>query len=118
MSFLFEPCVAILPGCAFLECPSGNWHKPTHTAHVPLQITSQSYTPTEHDHAHLVFGDYLELLARVADEYFKGSKVLKSLASKLGAVIRHVYKTTTEKGNLPELKEPSVDKSSTGKKSK
>ena len=60
----------------------------------------------EHDNAHLVMGDMIELLARCAEEYFKRSTVVKTLHERLKLVIEHVRQTCTQTGILPVLKEP------------
>ena len=66
---------------------------------------SGNYT-ADHDDMHLVFGDFVELLARAADAYFRDSKSLPSLADKMALVIEHVHLSLSESGQLAPLKEP------------
>ncbi len=60
----------------------------------------------EHENVHLAFGDFVELLARAADEYFRSSKALPQLVDRLRLVIEHVHRSVYEAGVLPALKEP------------
>jgi hypothetical protein len=60
----------------------------------------------EHEAMHLAYGDFIELLARAADEYFKSAKSLPHLVDRLRLVIEHVHRSVHEAGILPELKEP------------
>ena len=60
----------------------------------------------DHDDMHLVFGDFVELLARAADAYFRGSKSVPSLADKMALIIEHVHLSLVESGQLAPPKEP------------
>ena len=66
------------------------------------------YNQKQHDDLHLNFGDLVEVLARVAREYLKGSTVAVELADQLREVTLHLHKTVSNARQLQplELKEP------------
>ena len=69
------------------------------------------YSAGQHDQMYLTFGDFEELLARAAKEYFKSSIVCKELHEQLRLVIEHVHLTTTTRNpRLEPLKEPQKKK--------
>ena len=71
-----------------------------------VDLPSEYRYTAEHDTMHLAYGDFIELLARAADEYFKSAKSLPHLVDRLRLVIEHVHRSVHEAGILPELKEP------------
>ena len=60
----------------------------------------------EHEGEHLVFGDFVEVLARCAAEYFKQAMFVLNLADQLRCVIEHAHQTCHVAGTLADLREP------------
>ena len=60
----------------------------------------------DHDNEHLVFGDFVEVLARCATEFFKLSSSLTDLPRRLRCLVDHAHQTTYVSGQLNPLKDP------------
>ena len=80
----------------------------------------------EHEDEHLVFGDYVELMARCAQMYFTKEFKEAELHEKVKVLIEHAHQTTHISGMLGPLREPKLadyrkkndPKEKSGKKSK
>ena len=70
------------------------------------------FTP-KHEAAYLVHGEFIEFLARVADEYFRASTTLTTLDGRLRLVVDQLYLTVAmdpsqPKARLPALREGNI----------
>ena len=63
-----------------------------------------------HEMEHLVFGDFVELLARCAHAYFTKEFKEAELHEKVKVLVEHAHQTTHISGMLPPLREPKIKK--------
>ena len=81
-------------------------------AYMMLALYS-SQTPAfaaEHEAEHLTFGDFVEVLARCAREYFKASKVATTLEDQMLLLVEHAAQTTYRAGHeIGDLREPKQE---------
>ena len=74
--------------------------------HAARAISILPPAPPLSEDEHLVFGDFVEVLARCAVEYFRPSTVVVELEDRMRLLIEHVHSTCHVAGQLSPLKEP------------